>query len=93
MEKTDFILGLLIGLLGAMAGSFLFVVLFTNYSVANGLWIIKQSGQIGKVLTLGASVNLLAFFILLRLKKDMMARGVVLSMIVITIFTLALQFL
>ena len=93
MNKTDFVLGLFIGLIGALAGSFLFIVLFTNYSIQDGLYIIKQSGQISKVLTLGATVNLVVFFILLRLKKDMMARGVVLSMIIITLFTLALQLL
>ncbi|RZJ66706.1 MAG: hypothetical protein EOO50_08405 [Flavobacterium sp.] len=93
MDKTDFILGLLIGLTGALAGSFLFIVLFTNYSVMDGLHIIRQTGQISKVLALGAIVNLVAFFILLQLKKDLMARGVVLSMIVITVITLVLQIL
>lgn len=93
MDRTDFILGLFIGITGALAGSFLFVALLTDYSVTEGLLVIRQTGQISKVLALGAIVNLLAFFLLLRFKKESMARGVVLSAILITIITLVLQYL
>ena len=55
--------------------------------------MIRQTGQISRIIALGAGVNLIVFFALLRFKKDAMARGVVLSMIVITIITLVLQFL
>lgn len=93
MDNTDFMLGLFIGLLGTLTGSFLFVVIFTNYSVAEGFFIVRQTGQISKVLALGALVNLVVFFVLLHFKKDVMARGLVVSAIIITITTLVLQYL
>jgi hypothetical protein len=88
MKKTDLIIGLLIGLLTAMLGSFLYLIIFTNFNSINDLQIIKQQGILGKVITLGTILNIVVFFILLQKKKEMMARGIVLSMIVLTLFTL-----
>jgi hypothetical protein len=88
MKKTDLIIGLLIGLLTAMLGSFLYLIIFTNFNLINDLQIIKQQGILGKVITLGTILNIVVFFILLQKKKEMMARGIVLSMIVLTLFTL-----
>ena len=42
----------------------------------------------GKLLTLGALLNLLLFFALLKWNKELMARGVVLGSILLTILTL-----
>ncbi len=88
MKKTDLIIGLLIGLLTAMLGSFLYLIIFTNFNLINDLQIIKQQGILGKVITLGTILNIVVFFILLQKKKEMMARGIVLSIIVLTLFTL-----
>jgi hypothetical protein len=88
MKKTDLIIGLLIGLLTAMFGSLLYLIIFTNFNSINDLQIIKQQGILGKVITLGTILNIVVFFILLQKKKEMMARGIVLSMIVLTLFTL-----
>jgi hypothetical protein len=88
MKKTDLIIGLLIGLLTAMLGTFLFLVIFTNFNSINDFKIMKQQGILGKVITLGTILNIVVFFILLQKKKEMMARGIVLSMIVLTLFTL-----
>ena len=88
MKKTDLIVGLLIGLLTAMLGTFLFLIIFTNFNSINDLQIMKQQGILGKVITLGTILNIVVFFILLQKKKEIMARGIVLSMIVLTLFTL-----
>ena len=55
-----------------------------------GLNAIKTQGYLGKIITLGAVLNVIAFFILLRYNKEMMARGVILATIMLTIFTLFL---
>jgi hypothetical protein len=44
--------------------------------------------MLGKIITLGAIVNLVLFFILLKFNKELMARGVVLGMILLTVITL-----
>ncbi|RZJ71619.1 hypothetical protein [Flavobacterium sp.] len=93
MDRTDVVLGFLIGITGMLAGSFLFVTLFTPYTLTDGIFIIKQSGQLPKVLSIGAIVNLGIFFLLLKFKKDVMAKGVLLSMFVITFFTIILYYI
>jgi hypothetical protein len=42
----------------------------------------------GKVMTLGAIVNIAVFFLLLHYKKELMARGIVLATIVLALLTL-----
>jgi len=93
MNDNELILGIFIGITGVFAGSFLFITLFTPYTLSDGIHMIKYSGQISKVLSLGALVNLAVFFALLKFKKDVMAKGVLLSMFVITLATIILYYI
>ena len=88
MNKADLFFGFLIGLAAAFVGSYFFIVLFTKYDFLTGLEIMKSEGQTGKIITLGAVMNLIVFFLLLQFKRELMARGVVLATIVLTIITL-----
>jgi hypothetical protein len=90
MEKKELFIGFFIGIIAAIIGTFLFLIAFTEFRSIADLQIIRQQGIAGKVITIGAILNLVVFFILLQQKRDFMARGVVLSMIVLTIFTLFL---
>uniref|UniRef100_UPI00404A9B6F hypothetical protein n=1 Tax=Flavobacterium sp. TaxID=239 RepID=UPI00404A9B6F len=87
MKKKDLIIGFLIGIIGAFVGSIIYLEFFTNYGFTEGLTAIKNAGIINKVITLGAILNLIIFFILLQKNKDTIAKGVVFSMFVITIIT------
>lgn len=49
---------------------------------------MKSQGFLGKLMTLGAVLNIGVFFFLLKIKKELMARGVVLATIILTIITL-----
>ena len=51
---------------------------------------MRQAGMIGKVITLGAVLNLILFFILLNKNKELMARGIILAMFFLTVLTLIL---
>jgi hypothetical protein len=51
---------------------------------------MKSQGLLGKIITLGAILDLIAFAILLKLNKDSMARGVILAVLVLTIITLVI---
>ena len=90
MKKTDLLIGFLIGLASALLGMFIFLELFTEQGFAEGISLMKQEGHLGKVITLGAILNIIVFFILLKKKKEMMARGVVLATIVLAIATVIL---
>ena len=88
MKKIDLLKGLLIGILASILGCYLFISLFTNYDFMTGIQSMKSEGKLGKLITLGSILDLVAFGILLKLNKDLMARGVVLAVILIAIVTL-----
>ena len=88
MNKKDLLLGFLIGCATSLLGSYIFITVFTEFKFIAGLQIMKSQGNLGKIITLGSILTLIAFGILLKLNKEMMARGVVLAIIALAIFTL-----
>jgi hypothetical protein len=87
MRKIDLLIGALIAIITTVIGSFLFITLKTKYSFVDGVLELKSQGILGKIITLGAVLNILIFFVLLKLNKEMMARGIVLGVIVLAIIT------
>ena len=87
MTKKDILIGFVIGILASVLGSYLFITLFTNFSFISGIQIMKSEGKLGKIMTLGSILDLIAFAILLKLNKEIMARGVVFAVIIIAIMT------
>lgn len=88
MKKIDIFYGLIIGLITSLIGSYLFINVFTPYSFLGGLQLLKFEGKIGKVITLGTILNIGMLFILLKNKKELMAKGIILAVLLLTIFTL-----
>jgi hypothetical protein len=87
MKKIDLVLGALIAMVTTVIGSFLFITLKTEYSFIDGVLELKSLGILGKIITLGAVLNILTFFVLLKLNKEMMARGIVLGIIIQAVIT------
>ncbi|MGH2665759.1 hypothetical protein [Flavobacterium sp.] len=88
MKKTDLLIGTLIGLATTLIGVYAYLTFFVKIDFIEGIKGMKSEGHLGKVITLGAILNIIAFFILLRIDKELMARGVVLATILLTIVTL-----
>jgi len=88
MNKKDILLGFLIGLIACVLGVFLFITFFTDFDFVSGIQSMKSEGKLGKLITLGAILDLVAFGFLLKMNKEIMARGVVLAVICIAIFTI-----
>ncbi len=92
MNKIDLIIdlaiGTAIGILAAAIGSYLFILVFTDFSFLGGLQIMKSEGKLGKIITLGALLNLLIFFFLLKTNKENIAKGLIVATILLTLFTL-----
>lgn len=88
MNKIDLLYGFIIGLAASLLGSFLFMTFFTDYEFIEGVRILKSQGYLGKLITVGSLLDLAAFGILLKMNKELMARGVVLAVFVLTIITL-----
>jgi len=88
MKKIDLLYGFLIGTAAAALGVYLFMTFFTDYELVEGFTILRSQGQLGKLIALGAILNLVAFFLLLKINKEIMARGVVLATLLLTIATI-----
>lgn len=89
-HKIHLLYGTILGLLLGFLGAYLFLKIFTNYSFIDGWNALKFQGEHGKLIAIGALPNMLAFFILLKFDKEMMARGIILSMLILTVITLML---
>ncbi|MFK7001756.1 hypothetical protein [Flavobacterium oreochromis] len=88
MNKIELLKGTLLGFLATFIGVFLFFKLFTSYSFSDGITQMKTLGFLGKIITLGAMLNMVVFFGLLKINKELMARGVVLATIILAVITL-----
>ncbi|WP_396167963.1 hypothetical protein [Flavobacterium sp.] len=88
MNKKDIIIGFVIGLIACILGIFLFITFFTDFDFLTGVQSMKSEGKLGKLITLGAILDLVSFGVLLKMNKELMARGVVLAVICIAIFTI-----
>jgi hypothetical protein len=87
-NKTNLLLGFIIGLFTSFLGCFIFIIVFTNYPFVTGIKLLYADGKLGKIITLGTVLDLIVFWALLKSYKEFMARGVILAVIVLTLFTL-----
>jgi hypothetical protein len=90
-NRKDLLIGFIIGLMASILGSFLFLTLLTDFDVSNGMEsikIIKNYGYLGKIITLGSILDLIAFGVFLKQNKEFRARGVVLAVITLALLTL-----
>ena len=88
MIKKEIFIGFFIGLLANTIG-----LMLASFFLGNGQSIdivIEQSiaeGIFGKLVTIGAILNLMAFFIFIKKKQDYRARGVILATVFVAIST------
>ena len=88
MKKIDLFYGMILGFFLACIGIYLFITVIAKYEFVEGYLLLKRQGQVGKVIALGSILNLFAFFFLLKINKELMARGVVLATLILTVVTL-----
>ncbi|PXY45299.1 hypothetical protein [Flavobacterium hydrophilum] len=88
MNKKDILLGFILGIFTSLLGSCLFITFFTKFDISSGIQTIKENGYLGKVITLGTTLDLAVFAVLLKKDKESMAGGVILAVIVLAISTL-----
>ena len=87
-NKADLIIGFFLGIITSMVGCFLFISIFTSFSFIEGMQILHSEGKLGKIITIGTILDLIVFWALLKYYKEFIARGVILAVIALTIFTL-----
>ena len=92
MSKKDVIFGITTGLISNIIGIiFTVIFLFQEISISNIFRIINESidnNFITKLISLGAIVNLIAFFIFLKFNYVERARGVLIATFLVAILTI-----
>ena len=93
--KKEIFFGVLIGVISNIIGVFLSVViLFKENELSNIFDIINNSidnNNITKLISLGAIINLISFFILLKFNFNEKARGVLVATFTVAILTIYLN--
>lgn len=88
MKKTDLLIGVFLGIIASLVGSYIFIELLTEYNFVEGIKILRFQGKLGKIISLGSVLNIFVFFLLLKFNKELIARGVILGTILLAIITL-----
>ncbi len=92
MSKKDIIFGITTGLISNIIGViFTVIFLFQEISISNIFRIIIESidnNFITKLISLGAIVNLIAFFVFLKFNYVERARGVLIATFLVAILTI-----
>ncbi len=91
--KKDIISGAIIGLIANVIGVYLYILAFSDNAFDVTIKKSLDEGYFGKIVTLGAVLNLAVFFLFIKKKQDHKARGVLTITVIIAILIMALKFL
>ena len=88
----EILIGLIIGLVANLAGTYLYIFFFSKLSLESTLETAMENDFLGSLIALGAILNLIVFFILLKKNQFYRARGVVLATVIAALAILASKF-
>ena len=96
MDKIQILKGLAIGFLANGIGLFLVGIIIVNSSNRNGtiLTVLEAANAenfLGKLISLGAILNLICFFYFIRKKKDAFAAGVLIATLCMALITFIIK--
>ena len=77
--KKEVIIGFLVGIIANTIGTLAYILLFSDLSIVETYKAAVESDHIGSLLALGAILNLIAFFLFLKIRRDYRARGVLIA--------------
>ena len=93
MIKKELFIGFLVGLIANSLGFIIAILIFGNgESITEAFKQSLAQGFFSKLISMGALLNLVAFFLFLKLKRDYRARGVIFATITVTIVTFLLNY-
>jgi len=92
-NTKEVIIGFLVGIIANTFGTLVYILLFSDLSIAETFKAAYSQGHLGSILALGAILNLIAFFGFLRMKRDLRARGVMIATLLTALIILAYKFI
>lgn len=93
MKNKPTIIGIIIGLLASIIGLTITLLIFgKGHSIVDSLDIAISNGVFTKLMSIGAILNILAFFIFIQRNEDAKAKGVLIATIIVAIITVIIRF-
>ncbi len=93
MIKKEVFIGFLVGVIANAIGFIIAILLFGNgEDITTAFRQSLAQGFFSKLVSMGAILNLVVFFLFLKQKRDYRARGVILATITVTIVTFILNY-
>ena len=90
--KKELGIGIIVGLIANIIGLFIMAqILGKGDDFTTVIQAAYVEGFLGKLISLGAILNLIAFFIFIKKKQDYRARGVLLITVFIAVFTFVIK--
>ncbi len=91
--KKEIVIGIITGILANTLGVILYILIFSDRGIDATIQQSLAEGFFGKIVTLGAVLNLIAFFLFIRKKQDYRARGVLLATVIVAITVMIRKFI
>ena len=92
MFKKEILIGIIVGFVANLAGLVLAIIfLHENPSIIEVILKSFDEGILSKLISLGAIMNLFVFLVFIKKKQDYRARGVLITTIIMALFTLILN--
>lgn len=88
MIRKDVIIGFLIGIAANVLGMAIYIYFFSKEGFIDSIKSASAFNFIGKLVSLGAILNLIIFFIMIRMNQDHKARGVLLATLMAAIIVI-----
>ena len=92
-SQKNQLIGFIIGILANAIGILAYILIFSKNSIALTLQDAYYRGYLGKLIMLGALLDLAVFFFFINRYENERARGVLIVSAVLTIIILILQFI
>ena len=92
-NKREIGIGFLVGIIANTFGTLLYILLFSDLSISETFKAAFSQGHLGSLLALGAVLNLVAFFLFLRIKRDLRARGVMIATLLTALIIVVYKFI
>ena len=91
--KKEILIGIITAIITNTLGTILYILAFSDEGIKTTIQRSLNEGFFGKIVSLGAILNLIAFFLFIRKNQDHRARGVLLTTIVIAIMIMIRKFI
>ena len=92
MIRKEVIIGVITGLVANAIGLLIAIFLFGNGNdIETTIRLAIAEGFFTKLISIGAILNLVAFFIYIKKKQDYRARGVLLATVLVAVLTFVLK--